>query len=129
MKTKSQQLTKSETQVMNYLWCLSDAKGSAADIMACYDEPKPAMTTLLTFLKILEEKGFVSSEKVGRGKVFTALVSRRDYTSAFMREVRSRRSFRSLPRRNIFCPRKWTSCSVSFNSIKSEITKASDDAY
>ncbi|MBQ7471156.1 MAG: BlaI/MecI/CopY family transcriptional regulator [Prevotella sp.] len=89
MKTKSQQLTKSETQVMNYLWCLSDAKGSAADIMACYDEPKPAMTTLLTFLKILEEKGFVSSEKVGRGKVFTALVSRRDYTSAFMREVKN----------------------------------------
>lgn len=74
---------------MNYLWCLSDAKGSAADIMACYDEPKPAMTTLLTFLKILEEKGFVSSEKVGRGKVFTALVSRRDYTSAFMREVKN----------------------------------------
>ncbi len=89
MKTKVQQLTKSETQVMNCLWSLNNAKGSAADMMTLYAEPKPAMTTLLTFLKILEEKGFVCSEKVGRGKVFTALVSRNDYTHAFMREVKN----------------------------------------
>ena len=52
MATK-QQLTKAETQVMNVLWSLPDEKGYSSEIMERMPEPKPAMTTLLTFLKIL----------------------------------------------------------------------------
>lgn len=88
MMNKTKTLTKGEIQVMNVLWSLPDEKGTSHDIMERMPEPKPAPTTLLTFLKILTEKGFVEAVKMGKGKLFSALVSRRDYTSFYMRDVR-----------------------------------------
>ena len=88
MKEKKQ-LTKAETQLMNVLWSLPGEQGSSAEIMDGYPEPKPALTTLLTFLKILQQKGFVSAQKAGRGNVFSALVSRADYTAYYMQEVKN----------------------------------------
>ena len=88
MKEKKS-LTKAETQLMNILWNLPEQKGSSAEIMAQYPEPKPALTTLLTFLKMLQEKGFVAAEKIGRGSIFSALISKSDYTSYYMREVKN----------------------------------------
>lgn len=82
-------LTKSEMQVMQILWSLPQQRGYAADIMQRFDEKRPALTTLLTFLKILGEKGFVSSEKVGRSHVFHALVSRDDYTATYMTDAKN----------------------------------------
>lgn len=88
MATKQQQLTKAETQVMNVLWSLPDEKGFSSDIMKRMPEPKPAMTTLLTFLKILKEKGFVASEKMGKSYLFSALVSKDEYTGTFLSYVK-----------------------------------------
>ena len=82
------QLTKAETQVMNVLWSLPEGRGRSAEIMEGMPEPKPALTTLLTFLKILKEKGFVAAEKLGKGQLFKALVSREDYTRTYMNEVK-----------------------------------------
>ena len=45
-------LTKAETQVMNILWSLPESKGYSSEIMEKFPGPKPALTTLLTFLKI-----------------------------------------------------------------------------
>ena len=87
MATK-QQLTKAETQVMNVLWSLPDEKGYSSEIMERMPEPKPAMTTLLTFLKILKDKGYVASEKMGKSKLFSALVSKEEYTGSFLRYVK-----------------------------------------
>ena len=50
-------------------------------------EPKPAPTTLLTFLKILKEKEFVKAAKIGKAQLFSATVSKEDYTRAYMKEV------------------------------------------
>ena len=80
-------LTKAETQVMNILWSLPESKGYSSEIMEKFPEPKPALTTLLTFLKILKDKGFVSSEKHGKAQLFSATVSKEDYTRAYMKEV------------------------------------------
>ncbi|MCR5197759.1 MAG: BlaI/MecI/CopY family transcriptional regulator [Prevotella sp.] len=88
MKDKSQ-LTKAETQVMNALWSLPQGQGRSSEIMEQMPEPKPALTTLLTFLKILKEKGFVATEKLGKGQLFKALVSRNDYTRTYMKEVKN----------------------------------------
>ena len=53
---KQQTLTKGEMQVMNVLWELQ--KGACVnDILTHYPEPKPAYTTIATFLKILTQKG------------------------------------------------------------------------
>ena len=87
MKEKKQ-LTKAETQVMNVLWSLPEGQGRSAEIMERMPEPKPALTTLLTFLKILKDKGFIIAEKVGKSQLFKALVSREDYTRTYMNEVK-----------------------------------------
>ena len=88
MKDKKQ-LTKAETQVMNILWSLPESKGYSSEIMSKFPEPKPALTTLLTFLKILKDKGFVTSEKRGKSQLFCAAVEKEEYTRSFMKEVKN----------------------------------------
>lgn len=87
MKDKKQ-LTKAETQVMQALWSFSEAGATSAELMERMPEPKPALTTLLTFLKILKDKGFVSSVKEGKAQRFSAEVSKESYTRTYMKEVK-----------------------------------------
>ena len=82
------QLSKAETQVMNVLWDMPSDGVTTAEVMEHYAEPKPAVTTLLTFLRRLTEKGFVRSEKQGKLLRFTPLVSREDYTQQYMTEAK-----------------------------------------
>ncbi len=82
-------LTKAEMQVMNALWNLPEG-GCIHEIIALYPEPKPAYTTISTFLKILHSKGFVDYKKL-KGKTYTyyPLVSRNEYTSTVMKDVKN----------------------------------------
>ena len=75
-------LPDAELEVMQALWdCHPPA--SRTDIEAVlYPRHPMAMTTLLTLLTRLGEKGFLKAEKLGRGKVYTPLVSRQDYLAA-----------------------------------------------
>ena len=82
-------LTRAETQVMNIIWSLPESKGYSSEIMEKFPEPKPALTTLLTFLKILKDKGFVSSEKHGKAQLFSTTISKEEYTRAYMKEVKN----------------------------------------
>jgi predicted transcriptional regulator len=85
---KQQTLTKSEMQVMNILWDL-DRGACVNDILAQYPDPKPAYTTIATFLKILTQKGFVEHKK-GSGKllIYSPLITREKYRSQIMEEVK-----------------------------------------
>ena len=85
---KQQTLTKSEMQVMNILWDL-DRGACVNDILAKYPDPKPAYTTIATFLKILTQKGFVEHKK-GSGKllIYTPLITREKYRRQVMEEVK-----------------------------------------
>lgn len=87
MKEKKQ-LTKSETLVMNALWSLPGIQGGSADIMRQMPEPKPALTTLLTFLKILKEKEFITAIKRGKSYTFIANITHEEYTRQYMNEVK-----------------------------------------
>ena len=81
-------LTKSEMQVMNILWDMQ--RGACVnDILARYDEPRPAYTTVATFLKILEQKGFVERRK-GQGKLlfYSPLMTRERYRRQVMLDVK-----------------------------------------
>ena len=84
-----QTLTKGEAQVMNILW---DMQGGAciADIQKQYPEPQPAYTTIATFLKIMEQKGFVEKRKSGTGKSynFYPLLTRERYRHMVMDDVK-----------------------------------------
>jgi predicted transcriptional regulator len=83
-------LTKSEMEVMNILW--DSGKGMTThDIIDKYPEPKPAYSTIATFLKILTVKEFVSSRKLSEGNktlVFFPRVSRETYTKRVMKDVK-----------------------------------------
>jgi len=75
-------LPDTELEVMQALWDC-DPPASRADIEAILFPKHPmAMTTLLTLLTRLGEKGFLKAEKLGRGKGYTPLVSRQDYLAA-----------------------------------------------
>lgn len=83
-----QTLTKSEMQVMNILWNLGRA-ACVNDILEQYPEPKPAYTTIATFLKILTQKGFVEHKK-GAGKllIYSPLMTKEKYRRQIMAEVK-----------------------------------------
>jgi len=85
---KQQTLTKSEMQVMNILWSL-DRGACVNDILAQYPDPKPAYTTIATFLKILTQKGFVEYKK-GTGKllIYSPLITKEKYRRQVMEEVK-----------------------------------------
>lgn len=85
---KSDTLTKSEMQVMNALWEMPDG-GCIHDIIARYPDPKPAYTTVSTFLKILLNKGFVEFRKLsGKTHTYYPLVSKENYTNQVMTDVK-----------------------------------------
>ncbi len=88
---EERQLTKAEMEIMNVLW--EKAEGMTThEIIEEYPEPKPAYSTIATFLKILTNKSFIRSRKQeGGGKtfVFTPTISREAYTNRVMKEVKS----------------------------------------
>ena len=81
-------LTKAEMQVMNALWDMPDG-GCIHDIIEKYLEPKPAYTTVSTFLKILHNKGFVDYRKLsGKTHTYYPLISREAYTGQVIQDVK-----------------------------------------
>jgi predicted transcriptional regulator len=70
---KATTLTNAEHRIMEVIW----ARGSAtvADVVEAL-EGKDAYTTILTLMRILKAKGYLSSRKEGRAHVFTPRVDR-----------------------------------------------------
>jgi len=90
MKRKDNTLTKVEFEIMNILWDIKEG-ACAWDILDRYEEPKPAYTTIATYLKVLYEKGYLDFHKVdGQGKThrYVPLVTRAEYTRRTMQEVK-----------------------------------------
>ena len=73
------QLTKAEEEVMQLLWQLK--KANVASIIKEFPEPKPAYNTVSTIVRILEDKGFVGHEKVGKGHIYFPMVKKSDYSN------------------------------------------------
>jgi len=86
---KSQTLTEAELRLMNVLW----QKGSAT-VQQVLDglPPKPALAynSVLTTIRILENKGYVKHVKDGRAHVYMPLVGRREATRFEIRHLVSR---------------------------------------
>ena len=86
---KNQTLTRAELQVMEVLWSVGKAC-DVHEVVERYAEPRPAYTTISTFMKILSTKGFVDFKK-GQGKqhLYFPLISKDEYTSRVMRDVKN----------------------------------------
>ena len=90
MPKKDNTLTKVEFQIMSILWDINHS-ACAWDILERYEEPKPAYTTIATYMKILHEKGYVDYFKnKGEGKthMYIAKVKRAEYTRQTMQEMK-----------------------------------------
>ena len=78
-KKYTMQLSKTEEQVMQYLWKRETA--FMKDLLTDFPEPKPATTTVATLLKRMTDKGFVSYKLFGKSREYFPLVKKTDYFS------------------------------------------------
>lgn len=85
MARKLLELTRGEEEVMQILWSIGS--GFVNDIIARMKEPKPKYTTVATFIKILENKGFVRHEVVGKSHLYFPLVAKEEYAGNVMRSM------------------------------------------
>jgi BlaI family transcriptional regulator, penicillinase repressor len=86
---KSQTLTEAELRLMNVLW----QKGSATVqqvLDALPAKPALAYNSVLTTIRILENKGYVKHVKDGRAHVYMPLVGKREATRFEIRHLVSR---------------------------------------
>ena len=81
------ELTRGEEEIMRILWELGDAVVS--QIIERTDEPRPKYTTVATFLKILENKGFVAHTAEGKSHRYHPLVTREAYARRMMSSMLS----------------------------------------
>ena len=72
-------LSKSEEELMNYLW--KSEKAFMKDLLDAYSTPKPATTTIATLLKRMTDKGFVGYTLYGKSREYYPLVQKKDYFS------------------------------------------------
>ena len=71
-----QKLTQAELEIMQALWKIE--RGYLRDIQK--QSHDRAYTTVSSILRILKDKGFVSSNTYGRAHEYFALIGRDDYT-------------------------------------------------
>lgn len=77
------ELTKAEEEIMQVLWELETA--FVKEVIERMPEPKPAYNTVSTIVRILEQKGFVGHEALGKSHRYFPLMSKEDYTKQFMK--------------------------------------------
>jgi len=72
-------LTNAEEQIMKLLWRLD--RVFIRDLLNEFPDPKPAPTTVLTLLKRMIDKGFVSYKQFGNSREYYPLIKKSDYFS------------------------------------------------
>lgn len=76
-RTPSVTLTDAELRVMSVLW--EKGRATVTEVVDAIRRPrKPAYTTVLTILRILEQKGYVAHESAGRAYVYSPLISEQE---------------------------------------------------
>lgn len=82
---KINHLTSAEENLMKLFWKLNSFY--LKDIMEQHPEPKPHQNTVSTYLKILVEKGYLSTEREGRIFKYTVMVPFDDYKKFLLKEL------------------------------------------
>ena len=79
-------LTEVELELMTILWQLGG--GTVSEVLERLPAGRSlAYTSVSTILRILEQKGVLGAEKVGRGHRYVPLVGRDEYQSFALRDV------------------------------------------
>jgi predicted transcriptional regulator len=79
-------LTEVELELMTILWELGG--GTVNDVLAALPPTRPlAYTSVATILRILEQKGVLGSEKIGRGHRYQPLVAKERYEAFALEQM------------------------------------------
>ena len=78
-------LPNAEEHLMKIIWKCETA--FLKDIMEHYPDPKPAVTTVATLLKRLQDRGVVAYRLFGNSRQYYPLVGKDDYFSRYMNEI------------------------------------------
>lgn len=88
-RQKSTTITDGELKLMQVLWRRGSATvGDVVDALSTEDAP--AYSTVLTMLRILEQKGYLRHEKEGRAFVYYPIVEKNDARKSAIRHLMSR---------------------------------------
>ncbi len=88
-RKESTTLTEAELRLMNVLW--DRGPSTVKDVLdALPADPPPAYTTILTILRILEDKGYLVHEKDGRAFLYKPRVPRDQARQSAVRQILSR---------------------------------------
>lgn len=71
------QLTEKEEELMKKLWTKDEFL--AREIWESYPEPRPHFNTVATFLRILEQKGWVKHRTIGNTNLYSAAVTKEEF--------------------------------------------------
>jgi len=86
MKAKNKiKLTKAEEEIMQLLW--THGPQTVSQLLTYFEEPKPAQTTISSFVRILEKKGFMDHKAYGRTFEYFPVVSKAEYSKFSLREL------------------------------------------
>ena len=87
--SRSNTLTQAELRLMRLLWSIGEC--SVQDLVSAMpEESRLAYTSVLTTIRILEDKGYVHHRQEGRAFVYTARVAEQDAQQHEVRHVISR---------------------------------------
>ncbi len=77
------ELTRAEEQIMQVLWELE--KAFVKEVVEKLPDPKPAYNTVSTFIRILEDKGFIDHEAFGKTHQYFPLISKKEYSRFYLK--------------------------------------------
>ena len=97
-------LTAAEEDVMQILWNLE--KGFVKDILEQFPDPKPPYTTVLSVIRVLEKKEFVSHTQYGNTYEYFALVNKNEYAGEHFNHFLSGYFNNSFPKMAAFFARE-----------------------
>jgi len=85
-KPARKDLTAVELEMMNVIWRIGPC--SVAQVQEhLRPQRELAYTSVSTIVRILEQKGYVTSEKQGRGHVYAAAVSKESYQALSLKRI------------------------------------------
>jgi predicted transcriptional regulator len=79
-------LTATELEMMNIIWRIGPC--SVARVLEQLSPTRGlAYTSVSTIVRILEQKGYVTSERAGRGHLYAAAVAKEDYQAISLKHL------------------------------------------
>ncbi len=78
-------LTKAEEEIMQLFW--EHGPSTVSQLLDQLSEPKPAQTTLSSFVRILEKKGFVNHKAYGRTYEYFPIITQEEYSKFSLKSL------------------------------------------